>query len=337
MIRLRSTSLPLTRPLRTATGSIDRRDCVLIHVDEPTGIGEATPLPGWTESLKEAEASLRTVADSPGNVHDQEAIASVSDRPAARHGLALAISDRDARAHETPLYRYLDDGETVDAVPVNATIGDGNTVETVSSAESAVSDGFECIKVKVGNRSVSEDVERIRSIRDALPQISVRLDANGAWSREEAEAAIDDVAPLGIDYLEQPLAPRDISGHESLAGAVDIALDESLAYLDPDEIESLAVDTIVCKPMVLGGIDRAREIALAARAAGIQPVISNTVDGAAARTAAVHLAASLAPVPACGLATASRLRRDYANDPAPVSDGAIRVPQSPGHGVEVVW
>lgn len=337
MIRLRSTSLPLTRQLRTARGSIDRRHCVVIRVSEPVGTGEAAPLPGWTESLEEAEAALRRVADSPANAHERDATDSVSDLPAARHGLSLAYRDRDARVEGKPLYRYLDDGGTVNSIPVNATIGDDDANRTVLNAEAAETDGFDCIKVKVGNRSVREDVERVRAIREALPEVGIRLDANGGWSRAEAELAIDGVAPLDIDYLEQPLAPRDIDGHESLGSAVDIALDESMAYVDRDEIESLSVEAIVCKPMVLGGIDRARDVATAARAAGIEPVISNTVDGAVARTAAVHLAASLAPVPHCGLATARRLRTDYATDPAPVTDGTMRVPQTPGHGVAVDW
>lgn len=335
MIRIRSESLPLTEPLSTARGTIERRDCLLIRVGDPAGTGEAAPLEGWTEPFAEAEAVLQGVAESaatPGSL-----LTSITDRPAARHGLSLALLDHESRDVGVPLYRHLGGGSTVETVPVNATIGDGDPSATVANAEAAVADGYPCLKVKVGNRPVAADIERVRAVRERLPDVDLRLDANGAWSREEAARAIDGVAPLDIDYLEQPLDPRDIEGHGALGGRVAIALDESLRFVEADGIGSLDVDAIVCKPMVLGGVDRTREVVEAARAAGIRPVISNTVDAAVARTAAVHLAASLAPVPPCGLATAHRLADDVAPDPAPVADGAIAVPQAPGHGVEVAW
>jgi len=89
--------------------------------------------------------------------------------------------------------------------------------------------------------------------------------------------------------------------------------------------------------MALGGVDRARDAAVRARGAGATPVVTTTVDAVVARTAAVHLAASLAPVAPCGLATGDRLERDLTADPAPVSDGAIRVPQLPGIGPTGAW
>ena len=82
--------------------------------------------------------------------------------------------------------------------------------------------------------------------------------------------------------------------------------------------------------MVLGGPDRARAAALRAREAGLDAVVTTTIDGALARTGAVHVAASLADPPACGLATADRLAEDLVSDPAPITDGEVSVPQNPG-------
>jgi len=86
--------------------------------------------------------------------------------------------------------------------------------------------------------------------------------------------------------------------------------------------------------MALGGVDRARQAALEAREAGVEPVVTTTIDAVVARTAALHLAASVPDLPACGLATADRLAEDLAPDPAPVEDGRMAVPDAPGHGVE---
>jgi L-alanine-DL-glutamate epimerase-like enolase superfamily enzyme len=100
-------------------------------------------------------------------------------------------------------------------------------------------------------------------------------------------------------------------------------------------LDADAADVVVLKPMVLGGPDLAREAATRACEAGVEPVVSTTIDTVVARTGAVHLAASIPDVGACGLATASMLRSDLAPDPATVEDGTITVPQDPGLGLPV--
>jgi len=60
----------------------------------------------------------------------------------------------------------------------------------------------------------------------------------------------------------------------------------------------------------------------------VDPVVTTTVDGVVARTAAVHVAAAIPDVAPCGLATAELLAEDLGPDPAPVDDGRISVPQS---------
>lgn len=336
MIEYRQIELPLTTPLRTAQGAVDHRDCFLVRVSDPEGVGEASPLAGWTESVRETIAALDRIADS--GRPDPAAIDRMLETPAARHGVSLAILDADARRTETPLYQHLGSEERVEFVPANATIGDGDKATTTAAAESADGEGFNCLKLKVGNRSVDADIERIKAVRERLPDIDLRLDANGAWTRDQARQAIDRLSPFDIDYLEQPVDPDDLWGLGELRGHIDIAVDESLQVVDIDEIIATeAADVIVIKPMVVGGIDRAYRLAIRAREAGLEVVVSNTIDGVVARTGAVHLAASLMPLDPCGLATADRLESDLAPDPSPVDDGHLRVPQSPGVGVEVDW
>jgi L-alanine-DL-glutamate epimerase-like enolase superfamily enzyme len=91
---------------------------------------------------------------------------------------------------------------------------------------------------------------------------------------------------------------------------------------------------IVLKPMVLGGPDRAVEAAQNCRAADIDPVVSTTIDAVVARVGAVHVAAAIPDVRACGLATGERLATDLARDPTSVSDGRITVSQEPGLGTD---
>jgi len=370
-------ALPLSEPLATAAGGMRRRTGFLVRVaapDGPAGVGEATPLPGWTEPLAACRERLAAAADGGGGVPTvpdgppveggaagadgadgtDGAAAPRPDAPAARHALVLAAAARQARRAGLPLAARLADrhgwGPPADAVPVNATIGDADPRETAARARSAVADGFDCLKLKVGVGSVARDRDRLRAVRDAVGgDVRLRVDANGGYDPPTARRALDAAASHGVDLIEQPLAPGSPAAHAALrererdraragdrpAGPVAVALDESLAVASPvaaarDLLAAGAADALVCKPMVLGGPDRALAVAAAARAAGATPVVTTTVDAVVARTAAVHVAAAVPDVPACGLATAGLLAADLGPDPAPVSGGSVAVPDGPG-------
>ncbi|MFW5917582.1 MAG: mandelate racemase/muconate lactonizing enzyme family protein, partial [Halorubrum sp.] len=220
------------------------------------------------------------------------------------------------------------------SVPVNATIGDADAAATVRAAERTVAAGFDCLKVKVGARSLDDDVERVRSVRQAVgDEIALRVDANGAWDRETAGRALDRLSPSALAYVEQPLPADDLEGAARLRAAADvpIALDESLACRDLDRVlDAGAADVVVLKPMALGGPDRALAAAQTAREVGVEPVVTTTVDAVVARVAAVHVAAAIPDVAPCGLATGSLLESDLAADPCPIADGAVAVPDGPG-------
>ncbi len=324
-------SLPLAEPLETAAGTIQERTGVLVRVtvDGTDGVGEATPLPGWTEPIEACEAALERVSDPATALAD----GTLADRSAARHGVSLAVLDARARAAGLPLYRYL--GGTMERrrVPVNATVGDGSVAATAAAAADAVRAGYPAVKVKVGARSPPADRDRIAAVRDRCPDVELRVDANGAWDREPAERTLAALATHDVAFAEQPLPAGDVTGHAALRGGpVDVALDEGLVHHGIDAVlDAEAADVVVCKPMALGGVDLARDVATRARAAGLDAVVTTTVDGAVARAAAVHLAVSLPSVPACGLATGDRLARDLRDGVAPVADGAVAVPQGKGN------
>jgi o-succinylbenzoate synthase len=335
-VELHEFSLPLTSPLETAHGAIEHRKGLLVRVEEgdEVGIGEATPLPGWTESLPACRAAIAHVDDP------ESALSSLDATPAARHGLSLALADLRAKRAERPLYRHLGGPEHVEAVPVNATVGDAPRDETVEAVNEAVDAGFECVKVKVGVRSVTDDVARLRAVRDSVgSDVELRADANAGWSRAQAREAFHRLDSLRIAYVEQPLRSTDIEGLANLRGrSVGVAVDESVVETPVETILSEgAVDVLICKPMVLGGPDRAIEVAERARDAGVTPVITTTIDGVVARTAAIHAAAAIPDRPACGVATGTLLRRDLGPDRTRLVDGAVSVPQEPGNGVADTW
>jgi o-succinylbenzoate synthase len=337
MLDIEPFSIQLAEPLSTAAGTITEREgfLVFLEFEGHKGVGEATPLPGWTESYEDCRRALGRAAEVAEELDWGIALAK-TDEPAARHALALALAEARARGADEPLYRYFGSERIVRTVPVNATLGDDDPEATAQAARDAVDNGFASLKVKVGARPVEDDVARLRAVRDAVGEsVELRADANGAWTREQAQTAFDAFGDLDVAFVEQPLPAEDLAGHATLrGGAVDVALDESLAAYSLDEIlAQRAADVVVVKPMVVGGPDVARAVALEARGGGVDPVVSTTVDAVVGRTGAVHVAASLPDPRPCGLATGSMLLSDLSLDPAPVIDGHIEVPQDKGLGL----
>ncbi|GAB3682052.1 enolase C-terminal domain-like protein [Salinarchaeum chitinilyticum] len=334
--------LDLVEPLRTADRVIESRSGFLVRVrtENRRGLGEATPLPGWTESLEECEQALDRAQDLLSLRGPEATLEEIADVPAARHGLSLALADVRARRLDVPLVRHLGGGSRARSrrLRVNATIGDGSVEATVEAAEAAIVDGFDCLKVKVGARDLEDDVERIEAVRNAVgPDPELRADANEAWDRPTAETALDRLAAHDVSYVEQPLSAGDLVGHAKLRGGpVGVALDESVAVSDIDRLLDVeAADVLVCKPMVLGGPDRAVATARRARRQGVRPVVSTTVDAVVGRLGALHVAGALAPIGPCGLATGDRFATDLGPDPAPVLDGTIAIPRGAGTGLQL--
>jgi len=334
---VRSFELPLADPLDTARGSIERREGFLLRLDADdgaVGVGEATPLPGWTEHYDECETTLANVAEAVERGADpEEHLDALDATPAARHALDLALADLRASRADEALYRRFGAPDPVESVPANATVGDAPAEETVDAVERAVDAGFDCVKLKVGARPLTADVERVEAAAEAV-DAALRADANGAWSRAQAQQFLD-AAGDRLAYVEQPLPATDVPGLAALSGP--IALDETLAAVDFADALDADPEAVVLKPMALGGPRRAVALAERAREAGVEPVVTTTVDAVVARTAAVHAAAAIPEPPACGLATANLLESDLGPDIAPVADGRAVVPQGAGNGPVDAW
>lgn len=349
-------SLRLRSPLSTAHGPIEARRGFVIAVvhDGDRGIGEASPLPGWTEPYADCRATLerfrspsidrtnsidpsRTESIDPSPADPVESV-DPTETPAAAHAIESARFDCRGRREGRRLADLLRErspwgGRPPETVPVNATIGATSIEAATAAASAAVESGYGCLKLKAGVGTVEADLDRIEAVRETVTDdVAIRVDANAAWDRPTAARAIDRLATAGVEYLEQPLDPDDLDGHASLRErGVPIALDESLRSNPLDAILAAeAADLLVCKPMVLGGPGRTIDLAADARDGGIEPVVTTTIDAAPARITASHVAAAIPNVRPCGLATGTFLAEDLIDDPPTVTTGTLRVPDEPG-------
>lgn len=350
-VRWRPWRISLRDPLATGAGDLTEREGVLVRIETAegaAGLGESAPLPA--EGLNPTDLAARIaeigrtfVGRTPGDAWPLPS----SERVAgADVGVETALADLLAGSCGVPLASWLADQAGLappspSPVPVNALLGAGSPDALAREATSAAACGFRTVKVKVG-RDVTLDGERLRAVRAALgTEAELRIDANGAWSEEEAVAALAAHAVHGVALCEQPVAPgpgavRSLARVRA-ARPVPIAADESCASLADlcALLDAHGVDAVVIKPLRTG-LAEALAMIGEATARNVPCILTTTFDTGIGTALAAHLAALLPePRPACGLATLPLLAGDVGRGcPAPKA-GALALPDVPGLGVDL--
>ncbi|WP_415119896.1 o-succinylbenzoate synthase [Micropruina sp.] len=217
-----------------------------------------------------------------------------------------------------------------DSVPVNSIVP---AVPAEQAARFALAGGCTTAKVKVAEpgQGLADDLARVEAVRDALGTHGrVRIDANGAWSVDQAVVALRELARFGLEYAEQPCAGVEELAELRLALArrgidVPIAADESIRRSgDPERVAELeAADVAVLKVQPLGGVRRCLRLA---ERLGLPVVVSSALETSVGIAAGVALAAALPELPyACGLNTLALLAGDVTGDPLVVREGRLPV------------
>lgn len=336
-------SLRLRSPLQTAHGTVGERELVTVALtdeDGATGYGEAAPLLSYDSvSIARVQAVLARYgevltaqdAERMNGAQLIEACRRVEDLPQALAAIDMALWDRAGRRAGKPVAQLLTD-DPAGAVTVNATIGASDRRGAAEQARAAAEAGFECVKLKVG---MGDDAARVAAVRAAAgANMSLRLDANGAWTTvEEAVRAIEVLAPAGLELVEEPThglqAIREVRERVSTR----VAIDETAA--EHGALGAGVADAVCLKISRCGGISGLLAAATLVRASGAEAYVASTLDGPLGVAAALHAAAALAsrgPVPACGLATLRMFEGTIA-DALPVRAGQIALPSAPGLGV----
>jgi L-alanine-DL-glutamate epimerase-like enolase superfamily enzyme len=333
-------TLRLKVPLETAYGTVAERELLAVSLTDRDGVsghGEAAPLGAYDgvgiERVERALAGYEPVLaawrDGMNGAQMIDACRRVDDLPQALAAVDMALWDRAGRRAGKPVAALLTD-DPATAVDVNATLTALDRAGVTKQAASAVSAGFTCVKVKVG---MGDDAGRVAAARAAMgPEVALRLDANGAWSVEEAVRAIDALAPAGLELVEEPThGLKDVRQVRERV-STRVAIDETAA--EHGALGAGVADAVCLKISRCGGISGLIAAATLVRASGAEAYVASTFDGPLGIAAAIHAAAALAsrgPVPHCGLATLGMF--DGIENPLPAERGKIAVPSGPGLGV----
>lgn len=296
--------LEMTETIVTAQEKISRRKGQEIHLtdDGVTGKGEVLPLPPWSKSTAiETEEELRTIQLNPEQYRRNARIFSLE----VQAGMGSASWTQRAASSGEPLWSFL--GGKSDRVFVNALIGGGTESMLRRSISEALNKGYGTLKAKMG---FSDDQRRLEVIADEItPETRVRLDANGAWTPQEALDLTRSAHKLlgeRLEYVEDPVSTieqlQEIRSNLLVAVASDFLTPTQQAI--EQAINQRVITHIVLKPALLGGIEPVLDLSKKADDAGISTVLSSTYDGPVGLHSWCHLAAVTGPDITHGLATA---------------------------------
>jgi O-succinylbenzoate synthase len=272
-----------------------------------TGIGEISPLPGLHEedlqgslmNLKEIIPSLINT-EIPVQVQKLENgfenwIGGKKILSSVRFGLEMAVLNMVAESTNQSLGRLLSE-DCQEKIEINGLLL-GEKDEIIDHAERLVRDGYRRLKMKVGRKSVDQEIQILEELREIINgKAQLRLDVNRRWSFADAVKFASTVGPDNIEYIEEPLEDFVQLNDFFNQTGMPVALDESLSEQSLDQTENIrGVKAFVVKPSVIGGFERSMKLIRYAAAHGIYPIISSAFESGLGIAALVNFAASLRP------------------------------------------
>ncbi len=323
---------PLTLHLRhtftIARSSEDVAMTLLLHLraDGIDAVGESSPVGRYSESVDLVARQLDALDVRGANPwHIDETLDRVPrDQRGAMCALDLALHDWAGKRLGIPVYQLLglDPGK---AKQTSFTIGIDDLDTMVKKAREALH--MPILKVKLGSGGEREFLHALRSVYRGI----IRVDANEAWSPEEAVAKLRDLAPYELEFCEQPIAAGNLAGLRFVRenSPVPIMADEDCRTLDDIAPLYGCVDGINIKLVKCGGIREAVKMIHAARALSMKVMLGCMIESSVLCTAAAQLTPLV----------------DYADVDGPLLvtddpyvgadyDGAqLRLPNAPGLGV----
>ena len=256
--------LHFKQPAGTSRGVYTERKIWLVKMTDrdAVGIGECAPLPKLScDDIPHYAEVLRRFCDEverSGQL-DTEAL---RDYPSMLFGLETAMLSFAKTQHSTPFSK----GEV--GIPINGLVWMGTYEEMKERIEQKLSQGFHCIKLKIGAIDFDAELELIKKIRERFShqEVELRVDANGAFPFDEALYKLELLSQYALHSIEQPIKAGQWANMAELCreSPLSIALDEELIGVnDPDQkrqmLNIIRPRYIILKPSLHGGMMGVRE------------------------------------------------------------------------------
>ena len=296
-LRFSRRALRFNFPARTSRGALAEHEAWylhLAHADNPTtvGLGEAAPLAGLSpdygpgfagavaglcERLNQARLSSLALAEVPALVGP--------GLPALTFALETAVLDLANGGQRRVYHNAFSLGQQ--ALPINGLVWMGDAGFMREQIQQKLAAGYTCLKLKIGSLDFATELAilaEIRAVADA-GQLTLRVDANGAFAPAEAAPKLAQLATYGLHSIEQPLAAGQGPALAALCrtSPLPIALDEELIGVSDPARQAALLDEIrpayiVLKPTLLGGHAATRRWIALAEARGIGWWITSALE-----------------------------------------------------------
>jgi muconate cycloisomerase len=334
---------------------------VKVYADGVVGTGQIRPIsPGHfvadtTQSIVAAIKEIYGPAMIGRSIFDIEGINEMFDNrlannPAARAVLDIAIRDAQGKALNKPVHELIG-GCCQPRIPLEWSVSMAEDVQTmIEEARRAVEEyGIKVLCLKMADRrGWKQDVSNFAAVRKALGNdVMIGIDPNCGWTLGDSLLAIEAIKPMGLGYIEQPIARRDLHGMAEIrraAGGIPVMADEGIFTIQDAmaHAEARAVDVFCIKLYKVGGLTPAKKIAAIAEASNIQLNCGGlSVQSQLEAAAGAHFYASTPASRMMGAAEFVFGLNTNAKDPlCPESDfkvenGFVNVPKGPGLGITI--
>ena len=252
---------------RTSRGPIQTHVAYLITITDGNkrGIGEASPLVGLSiDAVPSFEKQLQFFLNELAS-GKQFTDLDLKMWPAIQFGLETAIADFDNGGHQ--LFEP-NDWVHGTPIPINGLVWMQQADQMLTQAITKVQQGYTHIKFKVGALHFEEECNLLNEFRKlySASEVQIRLDANGAFSKNEALEKIQELSQFHIHSIEQPIPNGNWDAMAALIqeSPIPIALDEELIGIDVwskgnELMKNCMPDYLILKPTLIGGITNANE------------------------------------------------------------------------------
>lgn len=233
---------------------------------ELIGTGEASIIenlsPEWNEQY---ETKLQTICQNVTHYADND-LNQLREFPSIRFALEAALLDLKNGGRQVYFPSAFTQGQA--AIPINGLIWMGSKEFMEKQIREKIEQGYSCIKLKIGAIDFETELDLLKSIRSKFSkqEMELRVDANGAFSIQDAQKKLEQLARLDLHSIEQPIQQGQLDAIQKLCAStpLPIALDEELIGVNELQKKSALLtfikpQYIILKPSLVGGFQSSDE------------------------------------------------------------------------------
>lgn len=255
-------TLQFKLPAGTSRGTLKTKDTYFLIIENKgkIGIGECALFKGLSiDDRPDYEEKLQWVCDSLSN-NDFMVLHKLTEFPSIQFGIEQAIISLGSENRFDLYPSEFTRGNS--SILINGLIWMGDEDFMINQVEEKIAAGFKTIKLKIGALDFEREIKILQSIRDRYTseEIEIRLDANGAFSPDNALDKLNQLAKFQIHSIEQPIKPKQWEAMAQLCekSPIPIALDEELIgvfnRVKINLLEIIKPQFLILKPSLLGGV-----------------------------------------------------------------------------------